>query len=167
MVQYPLCGRIINTHGCRGEVKIESFCDSPEVLLSLPKVFFQSGSTYLPRRILSARVHKGYVLALLEGITDMDTARSYQNRDLFADRSDLPLAEGKHLLCDLLGLPVIDADSGKIYGRITHIESGSAYDMYEIETEAGKVLFPAVRQFVREIREDAGIYITPIEGMFP
>ncbi len=166
MVEYPLCGRIINTHGCRGEVKIESFCDTPAAFTALPRVYLLDNGAYLPRRVLSARVHKGCVLACLEGISDMNTAEAYKGRELFAARGDIRLPAGHYLLCDLVGLPVIDAESGRVYGKVTNVESGAAYDMYEVTTENGAVLFPAAREFVREIRIDSGIYVTPIEGLF-
>ncbi len=166
MIEYPLCGRIVNTHGCRGGVKIEAYCDSPEVLAGLPRIFLLKNGVYTPRRLLSARVHKGAVIAEIEGISDMTTAEGYKNTDIFADRSDLPLKEGSFLLCDLIGLPLVDAANGTVYGTVTEIESGDRYDLYTVKTEKGDVLFPAVREFIREIRPPEGIYVTPIEGLF-
>ena len=166
MTQYPLCGRITNTHGCRGAVKIESFCDTPEVLASLPRLFLYQNGSYSPVRILEAKLHKGFVVALLEGVSDMNAAAALKATEVFADRNDLPVKEGRFLLCDLIGLPVIDAESGKLYGRVTHAESGAAYDMYTVLTENGERLFPAVKSFIREIRPPEGIFVTPIEGLF-
>ena len=34
-ITYPECGKIVTTHGCHGGVKIESWCDTPEVLAAL------------------------------------------------------------------------------------------------------------------------------------
>ena len=49
---YLECGRIHNTHGCHGWVKVESYCDSPEVLASLPCVYRRLADAYHPMRIL-------------------------------------------------------------------------------------------------------------------
>ena len=43
---------------------------------------------------------------------------------------------------------------------------GAAGDLYEINTEAGTVLIPAVKEFIKEINLEKGIFISPIEGMF-
>ena len=45
--EYLECGKIINTHGVRGEVKIESYCDSPEVLRDLSRVYLKENGGYI------------------------------------------------------------------------------------------------------------------------
>ena len=64
------CGKIVNTHGIRGEVKIQPWADSPEVLCALPALYIDGA----PVALRSARVHKGNVIALLEGVSDVDQA---------------------------------------------------------------------------------------------
>ena len=58
------CGKIVNTHGIRGEVKIVPWADSPEFICDLPAIYIDGK----PVKIRNARVHKGNVIALLEGI---------------------------------------------------------------------------------------------------
>ena len=48
--RYLECGKIINTHGVKGAVKVENRCDTPKVLASLKKVFFQRGESTPKRR---------------------------------------------------------------------------------------------------------------------
>lgn len=163
---YPECGRIVNTHGCRGELKIESYCDTPEVLCSLPAVYLYENGTYCKRKLTNKRIHKGYVLAFLENVTDMNQAASLKNTILYAARDDIPLRPGAALLCDLCGLPVIDADTGRVYGTVTDTERGIASDLYTVKTENGEVLFPAVPQFIVSIDPERGIFIRPAEGLF-
>ena len=47
-ITYPECGKIINTHGCHGAVKIEPWCDSPEVFAGLPAVYMRKGGELCP-----------------------------------------------------------------------------------------------------------------------
>ena len=67
---------------------------------------------------------------------------------------------------DLVGLLVMDAESGIKYGTLTGVINTGASDIYEIETENGMRMMPAVDEFVKEIDFEKGIFITPIEGMF-
>ena len=163
---YLECGKIINTHGIVGAVKLEPWCDSPEVLASLPCVYFKKGEVYSAVKLVKASVFKRFVIATLEGVNDIDAASALREKVVFAAREDLPLEEGDNFIADLIGLPVIDAESGRVYGTLTGVINNGAADIYEIETPSGQRLMPAVDEFVRSIDDEKGIFITPIEGMF-
>lgn len=164
--QYLECGKIANTHGVRGAVLIESWCDSPAVLASLKTVYIEKDSGYTPLRVLSAAEYKGRVLATLEGLTTLEDAAAMKNRILFAARGDIPCGEGDFFIQDLFGLPVVDAESGKVYGKLSDVVTGAASDLYEVDTGHGKALIPAVAEFVKEIDPARGIFIHAIEGLF-
>ncbi|MBQ8387475.1 MAG: 16S rRNA processing protein RimM [Clostridia bacterium] len=164
--QYLECGKIINTHGIAGAVKLESWCDSPEVLASLETVYFKKGETYEPVEVLRASVFKRFVLMTLEGVTDIDAAAALKETVIYANRDELPIEEGQHFIADLVGLPVIDADSGREYGILDDVINTGASDIYVIKSEDGEKMMPAVDEFVKEIDLERGIFVTPIEGMF-
>lgn len=165
---YLECGKIINTHGVKGTLKLESYCDSPHVLAGLPRVFFKTaGESYTERRIRSASQAKGFVLASIEGIDSLEDAIPYKGTTVYAHREDIPLGKDAYFVADLIGLPVIDAESGRIYGEVLSVDPMPSSDMYTVKTPDGKeVLFPAVEEFLSRIDPDAGIYITPIDGFF-
>ena len=77
--RYIECGKIINTHGCHGGLKLESWCDSPEVLASFERIFIKKAGAYVEHRIKKASVFKQFVLFDLAGISDMDTALALKN----------------------------------------------------------------------------------------
>ncbi len=166
MKEYLECGKIANTHGVRGDVIIESWCDSPEVLASLKTVYTEKNGAYAPIRMNKASVYKGRVLASLQGVTVLEDAAALKNTVLFAARSDLPLAEGDFFVQDLIGLPVYELDTNEQYGILQDVISGAASDLYEVKNERGTFLVPVVPAFVKRIDLDSGIYITAIEGMF-
>ena len=58
MKEYLECGKIANTHGVRGDVLIESWCDSPEVLAALKTVYTEKNGTYTPIKVQKASVYK-------------------------------------------------------------------------------------------------------------
>ena len=65
------CGKIINTHGVRGGLKLESWCNTPADLASLKRVLLKKGSEYVCHKVKRASVFKQFVLFELEGITDI------------------------------------------------------------------------------------------------
>ncbi len=166
MKEYLECGKIANTHGVRGSLIIESWCDSPEVLTNLKTVYTEKGGVYSPIAVVKASVYKGRVLAELEGVCTFEMAAALKNMVLFARRTDLPLAEGNYFVQDLIGLTVYEIGTDKVYGKLSDVISGAASDLYEIENERGKFLVPVVSEFVKEIDLERGIFIKAIEGMF-
>ena len=164
---YLECGKIINIHGVRGGLKAESYCDTPRVLSSLPQLFVKKNGIYEAHKVARASVGGGKVLLFLAGIDTVDAALLLKGKTLYAKREDLPLREGAHFIADLYGLPVIDADSGRVYGEITSVDDMPSSEMYTIKTPEGKeVLFPAIPEFVVKVDVDDAVYIRPIAGFF-
>ena len=166
MKEYLECGKLANTHGVRGDVLIDSWCDSPEVLASLQTVYTEKNGIYAPVRVLKASVYKGRVLATLDGVTTLEDAAAMKNTVLYAARADLPLAEGDFFVQDLIGLPVYEVTTGEKYGVLSDVISGAASDLYEVKNERGTFLVPVVPAFVKSIDLTDGIGIAAIEGMF-
>lgn len=162
---YIECGKIINTHGCHGGVKLESWCNTPEVLASLKSLYLLSGGNYTEHRVLRASVFRQFVVAELEGIADMDAALALKKTIVYARRSDIPLDEGEYFIADLIGLPVRDASTGKLYGTLKEMINRGASDIYVVDTPDGDRMIPAVPEFIRSIDPDTEILVSPIEGM--
>ena len=163
--QFLECGIIINTHGVRGDVKLESLCDSPEVLASLERVFVLEGGKYREIEVKHASVFKQFVLATLEGVDDMDKAAAMKGTTLYATRDDFELGEGDYFIADLLGLPVIDNIDGKVYGKIKDVVNRGASDIYVITTPTGERMMPVVDEFVKRVDLESGIYVETIPGL--
>ena len=163
--QYLECGIIINTHGVRGDVKLESLCDSPEVLASLERVFVLEGGKYREIEVKHASVFKQFVLATLEGIDDMDKAAAMKGTTLYASRDDFELSEGDYFIADLLGLPVIDNRDGKVYGKIKDVINRGASDIYVITTPTGERMMPVVEEFVKRVDLESGVFVETIPGL--
>ena len=119
------------------------------------------------RKVLSASVAKGFVLLHLEGIDTIEAAIALKETPIYALREDIPLKKGSYFLADIIGLPVIDADTGRLYGHLAEVNPMPASDMYTIKTPDGQeVLFPAVKEFLVKVDTEKGIYIRPIKGFF-
>ncbi len=162
---YLECGKIINIHGFKGAVKLESYCDSPDVLAGLARVFFQNGDAYIPCRVTEASVFKQFVIAKLEGINDEDSANRLRGKTLYAAREDIPVPEDGYFIADLIGLPVKHADTGELLGTLTSVDPRAHGDLYTIKTPHGDAYLPAVKQFVVRIDPDDAVYVRPIPGL--
>ena len=136
------CGKIVNTHGIRGEVKIQPWADSPEVLCALPALYIDGA----PVALRSARVHKGNVIALLEGVSDVDQAMLLKNKVVWLNRDDLRLPEGAFFLADLIGLRVVD-EEGQELGILNEVLSPSRQQVYVVKGDR-ELMIPAVPQFI-------------------
>ena len=169
MRRYLEIGKIVALHGFRGVVKAEPWCDSPAVLAGMKRLFFppeKTGDPYREVRVLRASVQRDRVLLTLEDVDSEEKAERLKNRVIYADRDDIPVAEGSFLIDDLKGLPVYDARDGRRYGVLRDVLQAAAGELYEIETETGTVLLPAVAEYVHHVDLTDGIAITPIKGFF-
>ena len=158
--QFLECGKIVNTHGIRGEVKIVPWADSPEFLCRL-KTLYLDGK---PVAVCSARVHKGNVIALLEGINDVNDAMLLKNKVVSLNRDDVELPAGAFFLADIIGLRVID-EHGSELGVLKEILSPSVQQVYVVKGKR-EILIPAVPEFILETNVAEGyIKVRLIEGM--
>jgi len=154
-------GRIVNTHGVRGEVKIEPWCDSAKDFCRLKRIFIDGREI----KMTSARVHREMVIAALEGADDIDAAVRLKNKVVSLDRADMPLPEGRHFVSDLIGLDAIDDKTGEKLGVVSDVLSLPAGQIYEIRGER-EILVPAVPEFVAAVDPEAGnVRFRLIDGM--
>lgn len=166
-ITYPECGKIINTHGCHGGVKIEPWCDSPEVFCALPAVYLREGGELRSLRLRSSSVFSGrFVFAELEGIETMEQAETLRGKVLHARREDLHIPEGALLIAEMKGMKVYHVESGALLGTLADVIHPANTDIYVIRTEGGEVMVPVVPEFVKRVDENEGIFLAPIEGMF-
>ena len=166
MKKYLEAGKIVSTHGLRGELKVIPWCDSPAFFCSLKNLYLVEGGT--PIRVQKARVQKTMVLLTLEGIETVEQGDALRDRVLYLNREEIDLPEGKYFLQDLIGIQVFDAENHTFYGRITNIFETGANDVYEITDEQEKTyLFPAVQSMIAEVNPAEGfIKVRPIKGIF-
>ena len=164
--KYLECGKIINTHGVRGACKVESWCDSAEVLCSIKTLYYKKKDEYISLEITKASVHKGCALIYFYGIDSIEAASLLKNRVVYADRDDIEIDEDRVFVADIIGLPVFDEDTKKQLGVLSDYIESVASDLFVVKTDDGKeVLVPAVEEFIGHI-DDGGVYLRPIPGMF-
>lgn len=89
--QYIEAGRIVNTHGVTGEVKIEVWLDSPAFFKKFKRIFVDGKE--MP--VTASRTHKDFLLAKLDGVNDVNAAMSLKGKTVHIDRADAKLPKGR------------------------------------------------------------------------
>ncbi len=165
--EYLECGMVRSPHGVRGILNVECWCDSPRVLAKQKRVFIlgRDGS-YKEIKVLTASPAPDRVLMGLEGIDSREAAQGYKNTVLYLHRDDIPVPKGAMLIADIIGLPVVDFDTGRVYGEIIDVRDGVRYKLYTVKTDSGEVILPGVDEFIKEITEERGLLVRPIPGFF-
>ena len=81
-------GKIVGTHGIRGDLKVQSWCDTPEVLCDFDTLYLDEKT---PVEVKSAQVHKNVVLMHLKGVDTVEAAEKLRGKILHLDRDDVDL----------------------------------------------------------------------------
>ena len=168
MKEYLECGKIVAAHGVRGLVKVESWCDSPKILAMQKHIFLaEKDGTFRKAIVESSSVSGELVLMGIEGFSDREIAQGKRGTVLYLHRSDIPKKEGAVFLADMIGLPVLDLNTGTVLGKIKDVADSVASRLLVVEDNSGKeVLIPDIKEFVKEISVEKGVFITPIPGFF-
>lgn len=165
--QFLEAGRITKLQGLKGELRMQYYCDGPERLDGLKTLYLDKGKT--PVGLTASRYLKSDVTVIkLEGIDTPVDAQKLIGRTLYLNRNDLELSEDEWFIADLIGLSVVDADNGRVYGKIDEIYQNGSTDVYSLRTPDGKqYLFPAIPEVLLETDLDGGkIVIRPLPNLF-
>lgn len=162
---YLPCGKIVGTHGVRGAVKVDSWCDTPTVLASFEQVYLKNGDAYLPHTVTHAFVKGQQVVLTLADISTPEAAALLRGTTLYAHREQIPVTPGAMLQEDLIGLPVFDADTRRPLGTVLRVDPSPAANLLVVCAPEGEVLVPLIPPFVKKL-SDSGVFLTPPAGMF-
>ncbi|MBE7022784.1 MAG: 16S rRNA processing protein RimM [Ruminococcaceae bacterium] len=163
-MDYIEVGKVVNTHGIRGEIKLNPWTDNLPEITEIDTFYLKDKDGFRPLHAERVRIHKNCAIIKAAGIDDMNAAEQLRGRVLYVEKME-ELPEGRYYIADLIGLSV-KTEEGEI-GILSDVLQTGAHDVYEITTTEGKkALLPAVSQFVEEINMDARyIRVRLIEGI--
>ena len=162
--QFIEAGKIVGTHGLKGEVRIDPWCDSAAFLCRLKRLYLKDGTEM---KVRLARVHKNIAIVQFDGVERVEEADLLRGKVVFLNREDVRLPKGTHFIQDLLGLRVVDADNGTDYGELTDVIKTGANDVYQVTKEGRDYLVPVIPEVVIEKDIDGGeVRIRPMKGIF-
>ncbi len=159
-------GKIVNTHGVRGEVKVYPYSDDLEKFEDF-EYFYIEGEGKKKYEIESTRVHKNMVLVKFKGYEDINKVLNFLNKNVYMERKDVEDDSEGHYIVDLIGCEIFD-DQGVFVGHLKDVLQTSAQDLYEIKKASdGKMFYlPVVDAFVKNIDiKNKKITVHLIEGI--
>lgn len=159
--RYLEAGEIVNTHGVRGEVRIQPWADEAGFLTRFRRFYIDGAAV----KVRSCRVHKQMCVAALEGVEDVNAAMALKGKVVFIDREDAHLPAGTVFLQDILGTRVVDEAGGEV-GVLTDVLPEPAASVLVVTGGGREVLIPDVPAFVLKKDADAGtVTVRLIDGM--
>lgn len=165
-MEYTIIGKLINSHGIKGEVKIFPLTDNVERFNNLKSAYL--GENKIPVNVEGVKYHKGIAILKFKEYNDINDILKYKDSYIFVDDENrVVLPENHFFISDLLNCRVNDT-SGNYIGIIKDVIQGYSNDVYVIMDESNnkEYLIPVVKEFVKDVNiNDKLIIIDPIEGM--
>ncbi|MFB4167521.1 ribosome maturation factor RimM [Virgibacillus sp. JSM 102003] len=161
-------GKIVNTHGIKGEVKVLRISDFDERFEAGGTLFIvKENKTPIELEIDSHRVHKGFDLLQFKGFDNISDVEHYKGAYLKITEDQLTdLDEDEYYYHEIIGCDVY-LNSGEKLGVIKEILSPGANDVWVMKQDKGKdVLIPYIEEVVKQVDVEASkVIIEPMEGL--
>lgn len=161
-MKYVYLGKIVNTHGIKGEVRILSDFLYKDVVFQKHRKFY-IGKHKIEEKMNTYRTHKQYDMVTFEGITDINEVLKYKGEDIYINRADIEI-DG-YVNEDLIGLEVL---SDHLIGTVIQVRQMKKQRLLEVKSpNRNRVyLIPMVDAFVKKVDLDNNkIIIEEIEGL--
>lgn len=165
-MDYIQIGKIINTHGIKGQVKAYPLTDDIKRFSSLKTVYL--GDSKIKVRVEEVKYHKNMVILKFEEFNNINEILSYKDDFIYIDEKDkIDLPEGCFFIFDIIDCLVFDI-KGKKIGVVTQVIQSASNDVYVVEDARNnkEYMIPAVKEFIVHVDiHNKKIVIDPIEGM--
>ncbi|GAA0495446.1 ribosome maturation factor RimM [Salinibacillus aidingensis] len=162
-------GKIVNTHGIKGEVKVIKITDFDERLEPGSKLYWVSddGSITIPLEVDGHRIHKNFHLLHFDGYSSINDVEPLKNGMLkVSEEQLLTLDEGEYYYHEIIGCEVVTEEGEKV-GIIKEILSPGANDIWVVKRSGEKDgLIPYIEEIVKQVDvEHKKVVIHPMEGL--
>ena len=138
-MKYVLIGRLVNTHGLKGEVRIlSSFKYKNKVFKNGMKIYI--GKDKICEEITNYRYHKIFDMITMKNYNDIDQVLKYKGDYVFVNREDIILNENEYLDEDIVGLNVYVED--RLLGKVHRIDKHSVNEILVIKNDEKNYLVP-------------------------
>ncbi|MDA8431002.1 MAG: ribosome maturation factor RimM [Geobacteraceae bacterium] len=160
-------GKIIGTHGIKGQLKVYSYSGNFESMSAARSVVLKSADGTLREFTLTSfNANSGKFIIGLQDFDDIDQAKPLVGNELCLKRSLLPeLTDDEYYWSDLIGLQVL-TDDGTLLGTIADIFETGSSDIYVVRGTSREYLIPAIGDVIQRVDLVSGrVIITPLDGL--
>ena len=165
-MNYLEAGKIVNTHGLRGEVKIVPWTDSPETFEDIEYVYIKNKTGEMRLDISGLKYQKNNIIVKFKQIDSIEEAEKFKNKTVYVEREMLgELPEGVYYIADLIGLSAVTPE-GEEVGTLVDVFNTGSNDIYDIKREGKKnLLLPHIDDVITVELENERIVIRIPEGL--
>ena len=166
MNQYLELGKVNNTHGLRGEVKVALWCDDISYVKQLKYVYLDDrGDKRLT--LISARPQKNIGILKFAEITTIEQAQELKNKIIYCNRDDAHIDDDAYYIADVIGCRVVDKNDGRDYGEIVDVTNYGSCDIFDTVLDKRHTLIPAIPDIIDRVdTENRVVTIIPMKGLF-
>ena len=166
MENYFVIGKIVNTQGIKGDMRVIPTTDDVSRFEELDFVYIDKKGNIEKYDVQNIRYHKQFVLLKLKGIDDMTTAETFKNSEVkITEDMALPLDDDEYYIRDLYSMEVV-TDDGEFLGTIEDIIFTGANDVYVVQKEDSEILIPAIKQCILNVdKENNKMTVKLLEGL--
>lgn len=164
-MEFVRIGKIVNTHGIKGDLKVQIHTDFVEERFKKGQmIYIDYQGMKIEKVIYHARMHKNHILIAFDDELDINLVEKYKGCSIYAQKEEELLDEGEFYVSDLIGLDVYNY--GKHIGKVKDVRLYDHHDILVVEGEKD-VMIPYVDAFVKEENLDKGqIFVELIEGFY-
>lgn len=160
-MEYIYVGKIVNTHGIKGELRILSDFKYKENIFKTDFKLYV-GNEKKELIIKTYRKHKMYDMVLFYGINDINDVLIYKNEPVYINKNDIKV-DG-FFYEDLIGMNVYSKD--KLIGIVDDIILSKLYEILVVKNGKKRYMIPNIKEFIENVDLDnKKIYINEIEGL--
>ncbi len=164
-MEFVVIGKIVNTFGIKGEVKVESHTDFASERLKKDSIIY-IGEDHKALTVKGYRMHKGFIMLSFNEYDNINQVLEYKDMYIYKSCDDItPLKEGEYYFKDLENLDVYVGENH--VGKCLYVEEGKAYNFLRIKENSGKeVLVPNLPVFVSGVSlNDKRINLNKVDGL--
>ena len=164
--EYLEAGKIVGTHGIKGEMRLKPWSDDASFLKGFQTVYTDAAGKQA-FKLLGARAHGNVTLVRIEGVESIEQAEEMRGKILYIKKDEAHLPAGTYFIDDIIGLTVIDEQNGETLGTVADVEQYPANDVWHIRNGEKQYLIPNIPPVVKKVDIDGGkVYIYKMKGLF-
>lgn len=168
-MNYYQVGKIINTHGIRGEVRVLSTSDFTDERFMPGNVLylFDKGTLVKEVVVKTHRKHKQFDLLSFEELEDINLIEGFKGFDIkISEDQQQDLEDGSYYYHQIIGLDVVTLDGEKI-GKISEILAPGANDVWVVKRKGKKeLLLPVIDDVIKKVDLEQGVVVVDLlEGL--
>lgn len=161
-MEYIYIGRIVNTHGIKGELRIKSNFLEKEKVFKKGMILY-IGEGYVPEEIVTYRSHKDFDMVTFAGYDNINQVLNYLKMKVYVKREDLELNDEEYVLEEIIGFNVIEND--KILGKVREIVYNGSNILLGIEASKNFYI-PYRGNFIKKVNvKNCEVIVENAEGL--